>query len=56
MILKNDLLRFHHIFLLRGKSNPLIFQISFIRRIVAYLCPNMINSDALDFSEHRSEK
>ena len=52
---KNDLLRFHHIFLF-GKSNPLIFQKCFIRRTIAYLCLNIINFDAVDFSERRSEE
>ena len=28
----------------------------FMRRIVAYLCLNMINFDAADFSERRSEE
>ena len=27
-----------------------------IRRIIAYLCLNMINFDAVDFSERRSEE
>ena len=43
-------------FLLFDKSNPLIFLMCFKRIIVAYLCPNMINFDAEDFSEHRSEE
>ena len=39
-----------------GKSNPLIFQMCFIRRTVAYLCLNMTNFDPVDISEHRSAK
>ena len=54
--LKSDLLRFRHVFLLFGKSNLLIFQMCFIRRTIAYLCLNMINFDAVDLSEHRSEE
>ena len=48
--LKSDLLRFHHNFLLFGKSNLLL-----IRRTIAHLCLN-INFDAVDFSERRSEE
>ena len=55
VILKNDHLQFHHIFLLFDKGNPLIFQMCFIRRTIAYLCPNTINFDVVDFSERRSE-
>ena len=43
-------------FLIFNKSNPLIFEMCFMRRIVAYLCPNMINFDGVDFSERRSEE
>ena len=56
MILKNYLLQFHHIFIIFDKSSALIFQVRFIWRIVAYLCPNMIYFDVVDFSEHRSEE
>ena len=51
-----DLLRFHCIIRLFGKSNLLSFQMCFIRRTIAYLCLNMINFDAVDFSEHCSEE
>ena len=49
-------LQFHRIFLLFDKRNPLIFQMWFIRRTIAYLCPNMINFDEVDFSDCRSEE
>ena len=52
--LKTDLLKFHHISLLFDKSNPLIFQMCFIRRHIVYLCPNMTNFAVVDFSERRS--
>ena len=39
-----------------AKSNILIVQMRLIRRIVFYLCLNMINFDAVDFSESRSEE
>ena len=45
-----------HIFLLSDKSNPLIFQMCFIRRTIAYLCQNMINFDVVDFCERRFEE
>ena len=53
---ENYLLRFHCIFLLFHKHNPLIFQMCVIRCTIAYQSPNMINFDALDFSERRSEE
>ena len=34
----------------------LVFQMCFIRRTIAYLCLNMINFHAVDFSECRSEE
>ena len=43
-------------FLLFAKSYPLIFLMCFIRGIIAYLCLNMINFDAVDFSGHRSKE
>ena len=54
--LKSDLLQFHHIFLHFGKSNLLSFQMSFISRTISYLCLDIINFDAVDFREHRSEE
>ena len=33
-----------------------MFLMCVIRRIIAYLCLNMINFDAVDFSEHRPEE
>ena len=56
VIFKSDLLRFHHISPLFGKSNILILQMCIIRRTIAYLCLNMINFDEVDFSERRSEE
>ena len=38
------------------QSNILIFQLCVIWRTVAYLCLNMINFDAVDISERRSEE
>ena len=52
--LKNYLLRFHGIRLLFDESNPLIFQMCFMMRTIAYMCPNMIDFDVVDFSECRS--
>ena len=33
-----------------------VFQIFLLRSIKAYLCPNIINFDSVDFSEHRPEE
>ena len=41
-------------FLMREKS--CVFQIFLLRSIKAYLCPNIINFDSVDFSEHRPEE
>ena len=48
-----DLIAFFSFF---GKIKPLIFQMCFIRRTIAYRCLNMNNSDTVDFSERRSEE
>ena len=54
-VLKNEMLRFHYNFLLFDTNNPLFFQMCFIRRTnIAHLYPNVINSDAVDFRERRS--
>ena len=46
---KNDVLLFHHIFF--------FFRSMFLLRgIKAYLCPNMINFDGVNFSEGRAEE
>ena len=37
-------------------KQTLIFQMCFIRRTIAYWCLNMLNFDAMDFSERRSEE
>ena len=47
---------FHRIFSFLTNCIPFIFQMCFMRRIVAYLCQNMINFDAADFNERRSEE
>ena len=54
--LKNGPLRFHLIFLVFDTSEPLSFSDVLIRSIKAYLCPNMINFDWVNFSTRRSEK
>ena len=41
-------------FLMRKKS--CVFQIFLLRSIKAYLCPNIINFDGVDFSGHRPEE
>ena len=51
-----DILRFHWTFLLFDKSNPLIFQMCFYEDNLAYLCPNIINFNVVDFREHCSEE
>ena len=56
MIFENDLLQFHCIFLPFVQSKLLVFQMCFIRRTIAYLCLNMINFNAVDFSELCSEE
>ena len=33
-----------------------VFLIFLLRNIKAYLCPNMVNFDAVDFSERRPEE
>ena len=33
-----------------------VFQIFLLRSIKAYLCPNIIDFDSVDFSEHRPEE
>ena len=45
------------IFLLFDVRKSCVFQIFFIlRSIKAYLCPNIINFDSVDFSERRPEE
>ena len=53
--LKNYHLQFHHIFLLFLHKHPFDFS-DMLHEIIAYLCPNMINFDVVDFSERRSEE
>ena len=54
--LKTYLLWFHHICLLFVKSNLSIFQMGFIRRTNACMCPSMTNVDVVDFSEGCSKE
>ena len=53
---KNDLSRFNRIFLLFDTRKFSVFQIFLSRSIKAYLCPNIINFDSVDFSECRPEE
>ena len=53
---KNDLSRFNRIFLLFEARKSCVFQIFLLRSIKAYLCPNIINFDSVDFSERRPDK
>ena len=50
---KNDLSWYNHIFLLFATRKSCVFQIFLLRNIKAYLCPNIINFDSVDFSERR---
>ena len=43
-------------FLLFDTRKSCLFQIFLLRSIKAYLCPNIITFDSLDFSEHRAEE
>ena len=38
------------------KEKYCVFQIFLLRGIKAYLCPNMINFDSVDFSQPRPEE
>ena len=51
--LKNDLLQFHRIFSILAQVHLFVL---LKRSIKAYLCPNMINFDAVDFSERHSKE
>ena len=53
--LKNDLSWSNRIFSFL-KREYLVFLIFLLRSIEAYLCPNIINFDAVDFSERRPEE
>ena len=53
---KNDLSWFNRIFLLFDKRKSGVFEIFLLRSIKAYLCPNIINFDIMDFSERRPEE
>ena len=46
----------HSSFLLFDTRKSCVFQIFFLRSIKAYLCPNIINFDSVDFSEHCPEE
>ena len=53
---KNDLSWFNRIFFLFDTRKSYVFQIFLLRSIEAYLCPNIINFDGVDFSEGRPEE
>ena len=53
---KTYLSGFHRIFLLLTRENLVFFQIFLLRGIKAYLCPNIITFDSVDFSERRPEE
>ena len=53
---KNELSWFNRIFLLFNARKSCIFQIFLLRSIKAYLGPNIINFDSVDFSERRPEE
>ena len=53
---KNDLSGFNRIFLLFDARKSCVFQIFLLKSIKAYLCPNIINIDSVDFSERRPEE
>ena len=53
---KNDLSWFNHIFLLFEARKSYGFQIFLLRSIKAYLCPNIVNFDGVDFCERRPEE
>ena len=55
-IFENYLSGFHRIFLLFDTRKSCVFQIFLLRSIKAYLCPNTINFDSVDFSERRPEE
>ena len=46
----------NRIFLLFDARKSCVFQIFLLRSIKAYLCPNIINFDSVDFSECRPEE
>ena len=58
--LKNFLSGFHRIFLLFDSRKiffpPPFFKIFLLKSIKAYLCPNIINFNGVDFSERRPEE
>ena len=57
VIFENYLLQFLRIFLLFGSSKHLGFFLDVLNKvIIAILCPNMINFDALDFIECHLEE
>ena len=46
----------NRMFLLFDARKSCVFQIFLLRSIKAYLCPNIINFDSVDFSERRPEE
>ena len=53
---KNDLLWFNRIFRLFYTRKSCVFQIFLLRSIKAYLYPNIINFESVDFSERRPKE
>ena len=53
---KNDLPWFNRIFFLFETRKSCVFQIFLLRSIKAYLCPNIINFDSVDFNERHPEE
>ena len=53
---KNDLSWINLNFLLFDTRKSCVFQIFLLTSIKAYLCPNIINFDSVDFSERRPEE
>ena len=48
--------RIYSIFFFLTQANLCFHQMSLLRSIKAYLCPNMINFDLVNFNERRSEE
>ena len=53
---KNDLSWFNRIFSFLMREKSCVFQIFLLRSIIAYLCPNIIKFDSVDFSGRRPEE
>ena len=55
-ISKNDLSWFNRVLSFLTQEKSCVFQIFLLRSIKTYLCPNIINFDAVDFSERRPQE